>query len=411
MIYHLFCWLLADSSGEKNIMQFRNVSASWSSEDVPMYTMKIDHQDQAMAKVIRSRDNLVLLHFKSVLFVELYDKIFHRLEIRDGISVFLTKDGAHSPIIVELHRLGLNFQVDCASCICKCTQLSMDVAIDQDIRTLRTLQNKLVLERGSGSTRERILIVPAGCGASRDIKATTLVQLPPWGSNEAQVHQYVVDEELKQLRGKSEHSLLYMAFLSAFTGDSIVVPFTGITGLDMALLLLRHCKSNKPYDTESLRLLKMVISCAPKRKPAGLYEDVEWSPCDDPLARSDALFLLPGLMVFEANQLSALHVSSANTIKANQKLAKECLEGSPLYKRAYWLAKEYYPQSALLESGEEQKLELQLLRSFSIDVAAVTSDRNASAFVAYLSENNQSTPSRSIFSPDAFRAFCTTTGS
>jgi hypothetical protein len=367
-------WLLATSSSDASVIEFRDISAKWSSDAVPMYTMNM--KPQSMATVTRSRDQLVLLHFETALFFELHTKIFHRLELPEGTFVFINEDNAASPIAVELHRLGLDFEVDRASGKCTCRQLGMDVATNQDVGTLLTLQNQLVLERGDSKTRERIVIIPAGSGASHHSEDTTLVKLPPWGSSQAQVHQYIVDEDLKQLRCKSEHSLLYLAFLSAFTGDSIADPFTGITGLDMALLLLRHCKCNKPYDTESLCLLTMVISCTPQRgrypEGWGPYERVKWPSHADPLARSDVLLLLPLLLVEEANQLSALHFKHTETIAANMKLLSDCRARLPLHTRAYYLAREYYPQSGLLNASEEERLRLQLLRPLSKEILSIS---------------------------------------
>jgi len=394
-------WLADD------VIEFRDVSADWSSDEVPAFTMRIKRGDCVSAVVIRARDKLALLHFQSPLFLHLYH-IFHRLELGRGISVLVDPEApVTSPIAVELHRLGLDFQLDRTSGRCTSKQLDMDVAPVQDVGTLRTLQNKLVLERGVGNRRERIVLVPSGSGATLDETSNAAVMLPPWGSDGAQVYQYAVDEDLKQLRGKSEHALLYLAFLHAFTGDSIADPFTGIPGLDMALLLLRHCKYNQPYDMESLRLLEMVVSCAPRRERYpedwGLYEDVHWCHRADPLARSDALLLLPLLLVEEANQLAELHFKHANIVE-NATFVKN--HSSPFHARAYFLARPYYPRLALLNSGEEEVLGRMLLWPARKTIEKATTSSRGGALVTYLSTTSSQ---RYVPEAPAFRAFCTTT--
>jgi len=234
--------------------------------------------------------------------------IFGRLDQKGAIHVFVDppsgQDNTSSrpPVCqVYLPRLDLTFELQHDGHLEAVNFPGMVVTEDQCLGTLVGFSACLHVSSKPGRTLARKLIVPV------------LSHFP----EQLTYFEYDLNEDLRYLRGGTRSANLYLAYLHAATAASLPDPFTGLTGGEMAQLLLNSSWSNAPLDNPSRHILsKLIPSAAPRRHR---YPELSWGMLEilkpvKPLHGRgqlqvflDVLVLASHLLLEDSQELAALH--------------------------------------------------------------------------------------------------------
>ncbi|KAG8428595.1 hypothetical protein J3459_002599 [Metarhizium acridum] len=146
---------------------------------------------------------------------------------------------------VHLPRLQLEFYIEKSSSRILSRQYqSMWVDSCQDIDTLIGLRQKLVLR---DERSHRLLLIPEGefnlvTSEINDPHVCVTIDMPSRGK----VFAYELDTYLGKLCGRDFESTLRLALLHGYTSGCVPDPFTGYTGTERALQILRSAEINSP---------------------------------------------------------------------------------------------------------------------------------------------------------------------
>lgn len=195
-------------------------------------------------------------------------EIFSPLEERLGLQVYFNSTTGSTTI--DIPRLQVSFQRNPGTYHILSNQFrGMRVDESQCIKTLIGLQSKLVLcdERNSAS---RLVMIPEG-----DIsffhegeRVTSHVKVTIDQSRPTKVQTYNLEEHLGQLTGNGTlQSKVFLAYLHALTSHCLPDRFTGHTGTESALTILRSegVRSFSCLDQDNIDILTKVAELSPPR--------------------------------------------------------------------------------------------------------------------------------------------------
>ncbi|QLI64486.1 uncharacterized protein G6M90_00g018160 [Metarhizium brunneum] len=146
---------------------------------------------------------------------------------------------------VHLPRLQLEFYIEeKSSRILSRQYQGMWVDSCQDIDTLIGLHQKLVLR---DERSHRLLLIPEGelnlaTPEMNDTHVFVTIDVPSCGK----VYAYELDTYLGKLCGRDFESILRLALLHGYTSGCVPDPFTGYTGTERALQIVRSAEINSP---------------------------------------------------------------------------------------------------------------------------------------------------------------------
>lgn len=195
-------------------------------------------------------------------------EIFSPLEERLGLQVYF--NSTTGSITIDIPRLQISFQKNSGTYHVLSNQFrGMRVDESQCIKTLIGLQSKLVLcnERNSAS---RLVMIPEG-----DIsffheggRGTSHVKVTIDQSKPTKVQTYNLEEHLGQLTGNGTlQSKVFLAYLHALTPHCLPDSFTGHTGTESALSIIRSegVRSFSCLDQDNIDILTKVAELSPPR--------------------------------------------------------------------------------------------------------------------------------------------------
>lgn len=239
------------------------------------------------------RDSNLFLVGSNTATTDHFAQIFAPLEKTGGLHLIWN---AQARVLnIEIPRLRLNFSVDEGSeLIMSHEYKGMHVDMNQNIDCLMGLYSKLVLQNTTGIRTRRVLI-PAdtvhwepwqlGEGSHDHVKVTV--------DYEASMHYaYVLDPYIGKLTSNGGiESNLFLAYLHALTSYPLYDLFTGRTGTEEALTILRSAgvRSFNTLTEENIKILKLLSGLSPQRrtnsKDHRTMQVVTWDPSLDFLAQ------------------------------------------------------------------------------------------------------------------------------
>lgn len=214
-------------------------------------------------------------------------EVFSPLEKRLGLQVYF--NSTTGSVTIDIPRLQLSFQRKRGTHHIVSNQFrGMRVDESQCIETLIGLQSKLVLcnERNPAS---RLVMIPEGdvsyCpGGSEGDRGTSHVEVTIDQSKSTKVQTYNLEEHLGQLTGNGTlQSKVFLAYLHALTSHCLPDKFTGHTGTESALSILRSegVRSFSCLDQDNIDILTKVAELSPPRTYYPWYlktlQVVRWS--------------------------------------------------------------------------------------------------------------------------------------
>ncbi|KAG9762013.1 hypothetical protein KCU73_g2114, partial [Aureobasidium melanogenum] len=171
---------------------------------------------------------------------------------------------------VELRRYNLHFAVTMDGEL-RSLEFNAIVDPDQNIGTMVGLHNKLVLRNAvpPGCPEERQVLIPLGEVAVRMNGSHVTVRVQDMEGSKRHHFVYSLDRHLRKLRGAQDTlSLLYQAYLHAITSFCLPDPFTGATGIEQAIGILKGASlfTSSPLNKQEIKLLENIAALTPSRE-------------------------------------------------------------------------------------------------------------------------------------------------
>ncbi|KAG9514191.1 hypothetical protein KCV07_g8292, partial [Aureobasidium melanogenum] len=171
---------------------------------------------------------------------------------------------------VELRRYNLHFAVTLDGEL-RSLEFNAIVDPDQNIGTMVGLHNKLVLRNAvpAGCPEERQVLIPFGEVAFRRDGSHVNVKVQDLEGSKRHHFVYSLDRHLRKLRGAQDTlALLYQAYLHALTSFCLPDPFTGNTGIEQAIKILKGASlyTSSPLNKQEIRLLEHIAALTPSRE-------------------------------------------------------------------------------------------------------------------------------------------------
>ncbi|KAF1951418.1 hypothetical protein CC80DRAFT_424735 [Byssothecium circinans] len=224
------------------------------------------------------KDDLSLLNPNS-LTARTLAKIFEPLAYQSHLHLMFEKKSG--TVSIELPKLQLGFYVKQDEAVIHSRQYrGMIIDEIQALGTLTGLSNKLVLKHTLG-INDRIILIPDGSVQYTKSEDHVLVSISRDDATKS--HAYQLDSILGRLVDNgSLRSKLFLCYLHALTAHCIVDPFTGYTGTEAALSILRSAAvaSFDILSHQDLQLLKLIANLTPGRtyypQHAKVMQMVSW---------------------------------------------------------------------------------------------------------------------------------------
>lgn len=220
----------------------------------------------------------------------------------------------------------------------------MTVDHDQNIGTLAGLVNKLVLtNQVKGLSPSQKVIVPhSTISISPGQHQSVALDLGQYKSPKFFV--YNIDRRMRFLKaGRSQAAWIYLAALHGATSSPLVDFFTGMTGTEMAFLILQQPRiwSCQPYGEDCLEILKQIAAFSPVRqfypKHLQTQQKVKWPPGLSPLCSHEGYSLLVDKLLEESLQLEGFFVDPTTGEQSPREEETVEREGSSsLSLKHYW---------------------------------------------------------------------------
>ncbi|KAH7095848.1 hypothetical protein FB567DRAFT_624053 [Paraphoma chrysanthemicola] len=198
-------------------------------------------------------------------------QVFQPLE--DGKHIHITCDSATSTVDISLPRLKLNFYMTHQSSQIRSRQYrGMIIDLDQNIGTLVGLSSKLVL--CNEARDERMFLVPLP--ETLEIESIQYCKISSSGHVDVTIAKgaknricaYTLDSILGRILDCGDlQSKLLLAYLHALTAFCLPDPFTGCTGTESALNILRSAstRSFEVLTIENVNILTSIAKLTPGR--------------------------------------------------------------------------------------------------------------------------------------------------
>lgn len=251
-------------------VEFRNKNEPWkfSSAGWTLFKAKDAHNLWKLCK----EGNVYLVGHKNALAHRL-QQIFNPVEEPDGLH--LLWDNQRRVLDIDIPRLQLGFSINEGSDIIKSLQFrDMIVDICQGIESLVGLVSKLVL-RHNTNENERIVLIPEGTIEWKEWeertgelgrRSHTKVSI---GYDAQKAYTYRMKPHLGRLSGSGDlQSKLLLAYLHALTSHPLPDPFTGHTGTEEALNILRSesVRSVATLSKSNIEILERIATLTPSRR-------------------------------------------------------------------------------------------------------------------------------------------------
>lgn len=171
---------------------------------------------------------------------------------------------------VELRRYNLHFAVTMDGEL-RSLEFNAIVDPDQNIGTMVGLNNKLVLRNAvpAGCPEERQVLIPFGEVVVRRDGSHVNIKVQDAEGPKRHHFVYSLDRHLRKLRGAQDTlSLLYQAYIHAFTSFCLPDPFTGTTGIEQAIGILKGASlfTSSPLSKQEITLLENIAALTPSRE-------------------------------------------------------------------------------------------------------------------------------------------------
>eukprot|EP00117_Sycon_ciliatum_P029269 scpid2142/ scgid2245/ len=255
-----------------------------------------------------------MLSSKSPLGASILE-IMARIELAQYVELWRDTGGT---VHIRLSRLGLSFFVSPeekdSGLLRSGDYTGWCVDSDQSLGTLIALSSGLVLVHHKGEVCEqRCLLVPHGTpefaqgGSCVKINLTDLREPPVFRVN--------IQPNLRQLQAPDSRSAwIYLALLHGTTSSVHPDPFTGMTGMEMAMTVLQsaRCWSASPLDHTSMYWLYKVACLSPRRTSnrSGTMQLVDWPSYVPSYCASDAFILLVDRIIANSQSMVFLYKGS-----------------------------------------------------------------------------------------------------
>jgi hypothetical protein len=254
---------------------------------------------------ISSKSSRTLLH------------IFRPLE--DVKHIQTTWNTTSEAVCISLPRLQLDFYIAHGTTQIKCRQYrSMAVDSNQNIGTLVGLTSKLVM-RGQSDT-ERMVLIPlprefgSGTVSYNKTSVPHHVEVTINRDDTTRVCAYVLDTILGRIIDSGDlQSKLLLTYLHALTSHCLPDSFTGCTGTEAALRILRSAsiRSFETLSAENISILTSIANLAPLRKVQPSHtQQIFWDPDLPVLSQDTSYYSLVKEMFDEAQRNVFLHPAS-----------------------------------------------------------------------------------------------------
>lgn len=257
-------------------VEFRPKTEAWMPSPSGWRLIKVD-QARGRWKLCKG-DDLYLISPKSGL-AERLKTFFLPLERLEGLLMLW--DNARRVLDIEIQRLKLSFSVENGSDVFMSNQYKgMKIAMDQSIGCLIGLKSKLVL-RSCANEHGDLVLIPEGTvnygPECVDGHAHISVSVE---ADASKFHAYRLSPDMGMLRDSGQlQSKLFLAYLHALTSYVLPDPFTGHTGTEEALNILRSesVRSSPTLSPENVALLERMAKLTPPRRLDNkVVECVKW---------------------------------------------------------------------------------------------------------------------------------------
>ncbi|PHH66136.1 hypothetical protein CDD81_199 [Ophiocordyceps australis] len=258
--------------------------------------------------------NQVLINPKSTT-ATLIKKFLSPLEA--PLHLYMLFNSKTKLLSIELPRLRLAFSLRHGSCVIRSKQFqSMQIDADQRVGTLIGFASKLVL-RDMGDAQVRKIIIPHG-KISFD-----KTHYPSFGAHVTarvnhgtahRVNTYTIDNLLCRLKDDGTmESKLYLGYAHALASYCIPDPFTGHTGTEQTLSILKSASVHSAFSLSdtALKSLDCIARLAPKRYfyPSHLrvMQTVEWDSSLGSLAQDSRFLVQVNTILDKVSELQSLY--------------------------------------------------------------------------------------------------------
>ncbi|KAF2276055.1 uncharacterized protein EI97DRAFT_47175 [Westerdykella ornata] len=243
----------------KDEIEFRHIDDPWLSSTQP-WCLRRSHKRSWRL----SRGNELLVHSLSATAANLA-RILSPLESTEFIHVIA--NSSSKSVAVELPRLQLSFYFTTGkSCIFSRQYRGMIIDNNQTMNTLIGFTSRLLLKPENGS-KDRVVLIPEGAIKYRATSGYTSVFIPPRTAKK--VSAYHLDGILGRIIDNGTlRSKLALAYLHALTSYCLPDPFTGYTGAEAALSILKSgaVMSFETLTLDEIRLLESISKLTPRRR-------------------------------------------------------------------------------------------------------------------------------------------------
>jgi len=243
--------------------------------------------------------------------------ILKRVEDGENIHVIRLEDGT---IRVELPRLNLRFFVNEQGHL-ESKELDAIVDLDQSLGTLHGLKDRLLLR--DRTSCERSALIPFGSVSVWKHQMHVSVSIDGSKGSRLRYFRYRLDRHLRKLRSPpGQLAELYLCYLHALTSFVLADTFTGRTGTEEALTILRgeSLHGFSPLDSNTYNLLERISELTPRREfyPSHLeiMQQVLWNDQLSQLSQHDEFTVAVKDIISHTARFAMLYDEAVTSLKS-----------------------------------------------------------------------------------------------
>ncbi|EGG19504.1 hypothetical protein DFA_00082 [Cavenderia fasciculata] len=197
--------------------------------------------------------------------LKLRDQIFKLFQLESTSHFHIYEQEASQHYRIHLNQYGLDFIVDCIVGQINSVQYSgYRLCEQQYIGTLVGLKTILVLEQNNLSGTKKVILPHSTItleknGDFNNAKSNTTTL------NHPSYFIYDIDQELKMIKSSDLTAHLHLCYSHIVTSSLFRDPFTGLRGMELAIILLKKFNNNMPLNQSQLNILSQIASVSPTR--------------------------------------------------------------------------------------------------------------------------------------------------
>lgn len=225
-----------------------------------------------------------ILPISSPSFQFLYQQFLNRIEDTKYIYAFFVEQNSQLELFFHRHNFHIDINLKSEKKIAIVRELGlngMKISENQSFGTLIGLNSCLLIT--DDKTQEKKVIIPfvTQHETSKTNEGQTILNAK-WNTLQDSTYLvYDIHPQLSQLKSSALLSWLYLSYLHAITSNSFKDPMTNLTGIESAILLLKRCKKNSPFDSQCIVALELIVVLSPVRKDHAFegtgLETTRWS--------------------------------------------------------------------------------------------------------------------------------------